>query len=149
MFSYKTVKCITHSRDCILFQRSTAGQMRRPVWSTERSRIEIWLDQDVLKQAGLVFFNGTSARSTQNRDTRNYNSMFSKYVGRSVWTVCPFCIENSGQMDCSCSLIPSSFSRCDFEMLKYCAAAEKISRLKYKVNNNMSVYAMKSVSIRS
>lgn len=57
VFSYKTVKCITHSQDNILFQRwSTPGQMRRPVWSTERSRIEIWLDQEVLKQAGLDFF---------------------------------------------------------------------------------------------
>lgn len=44
-----------------------------------RSTIEIWLDQDVLKQAGLVFFfNGTSAQSTRKRDTMNYKSMFSK-----------------------------------------------------------------------
>lgn len=57
---------------------------------------------------------------------------------------------DEGWMHCSCSLTPYSLLRCDFEMLKYsaAAAAEETSGLKYNVNNIINMYAMQRLSVR-
>lgn len=45
-----------------------------------------------------------------------------------LWMIC--FEDQTGQVHGCCSLIPSSLSRCDFEMLKYSAAADKNIQIK-------------------